>query len=155
MQRAFLGMSHSPLMGLNPLAPEAEGKLQTAISTARNQVVAFAPDLVVLVAPDHYNGFFNELMPPFCIGTEADSVGDYLSPAGKVNVDSETALALATRLMDEDFDLALSRRMKVDHGFAQPLQLLFGGLDTPPVVPIFLNSVAQPVVPRMRRCRAV
>jgi 2,3-dihydroxyphenylpropionate 1,2-dioxygenase len=43
----------------------------------------------------------------------------------------------------------------VDHGFAQPLQLLFGGLDTPPVVPIFLNAVAQPGVPRMRRCRAL
>jgi 2,3-dihydroxyphenylpropionate 1,2-dioxygenase len=65
------------------------------------------------------------------------------------------ALSLATRLMDEDFDIAVSRRMKVDHGFAQPLQLLFGGLDTPPVVPIFLNAVAQPGVPRMRRCRAL
>src|SRR5882672_7752956 len=155
MERAFLGMSHSPLMGLNPLAPEAEGKLQTAISTARNQVVAFAPELVVLVAPDHYNGFFNELMPPLCIGTKARSVGDYLSPPGELNVDEETALALAKRLMDEDFDLAVSRRMEVDHGFAQALQLLWGGLSTPPVLPIFLNAVAQPGIPRMRRCRAL
>ena len=155
MERAFLGMSHSPLMGLNPLAPEAESKLQTAISTARNQVVAFAPELVVLVAPDHYNGFFNELMPPFCIGTKARSVGDYLSPAGELNVDEDTALALAKRLMDEDFDLAVSRRMEVDHGFAQALQLLWGGLSTPPVLPIFLNAVAQPGIPRMRRCRAL
>ncbi len=114
-----------------------------------------APDFVVLVAPDHYNGFFNELMPPFCIGTQAHSVGDYLSPAGKINVDTDAALRLATRLMDEDFDLAVSRRMKVDHGFAQPLQLLCGGLDTPPVVPIFVNAVAQPGIPRLRRCRAL
>jgi 2,3-dihydroxyphenylpropionate 1,2-dioxygenase len=155
MERAFLGMSHTPLMGLNPIAPAVERELQGSIAMAREQVQAYAPDLVVLVAPDHYNGFFNELMPPFCIGTEADSVGDYLSPAGKINVDTEAALALATRLMDEDFDLAVSRRMKVDHGFAQPLQLLFGGLDTPPVVPIFLNAVAQPGVPRMRRCRTL
>jgi 2,3-dihydroxyphenylpropionate 1,2-dioxygenase len=155
MERAFLGMSHTPLMGLNPVPPAVERELQTAIAMAREQVQAYAPELVVLVAPDHYNGFFNELMPPFCIGTEAESVGDYLSPAGRINVDTEAALALATRLMDEDFDLAVSRRMKVDHGFAQPLQLLFGGLDTPPVVPIFLNAVAQPGVPRMRRCRAL
>src|SRR4029453_7684923 len=59
------------------------------------------------------------------------------------------------RLMDADFDLAVSRRMLVDHGFAQPLQLLWGDLDTPPVVPIFLNAVAQPGVPRLRRCRAL
>ena len=155
MERAFLGMSHSPLMGLNPVAPAVERELQAAIATAREQVEAFAPELVVLVAPDHYNGFFNELMPPFCIGTQARSVGDYLTPPGQLNVDADAALALATRLMDEDFDLAVSRRMQVDHGFAQALQLLWGGLDTPPVLPIFLNAVAQPGIPRLRRCRAL
>jgi 2,3-dihydroxyphenylpropionate 1,2-dioxygenase len=155
MERAFLGISHSPLMGLNPLAPEVERELQTAISATRERVLAYAPELVVIVAPDHYNGFFNELMPPFCIGTQARSVGDYLSPAGELNVDARAALALAERLMDENFDLAVSRRMVVDHGFAQPLQLLWGGLDTPPVLPIFLNAVAQPGIPRLRRCRAL
>lgn len=154
-QRAFLGMSHSPLMGLNPVAPSVEQQLQGAIAAAREQVLAFAPELIVLVAPDHYNGFFNELMPPFCIGTQALSVGDYLSPPGPLNVDAAAALTLAERLMDEDFDVAVSRRMQVDHGFAQALQLLWGGLDTPPVLPIFLNAVAQPGIPRLRRCRSL
>jgi 2,3-dihydroxyphenylpropionate 1,2-dioxygenase len=152
-RRAFLGMSHSPLIGLNPVDAEIESELQGAITTARAHVAAFDPELVVLVGPDHYNGFFNELMPPFCIGTQATSVGDYLTPPGALNVDEGAALALATRLMDEDFDLAVSRRMRVDHGFAQALQYLWGGLDTPPVVPIFLNAVAQPGIPRLRRCR--
>lgn len=155
MERSFLGMSHSPLMGLNPVAPAVERELEAAIAMAREQVQAFAPELIVLVAPDHYNGFFNELMPPFCIGTQARSVGDYLTPPGELNVDAEAALALAARLMDEDFDLAVSRRMQVDHGFVQPLQLLWGGLETPPVLPIFLNAVAQPGIPRLRRCRAL
>lgn len=155
MERAFLGMSHSPLMGLNPVAPAVEHELQAAIAMAREQVQAFSPELVVLVAPDHYNGFFNELMPPFCIGTQARSVGDYLTPPGQLNVDADAALALATRLMDEDFDPAVSRRMVVDHGFAQSLQLLWGGLDTPPVLPIFLNAVAKPGIPRLRRCRGL
>ncbi len=154
-QRAFLGMSHSPLMGLNPVAPAVEQALQTAINKVREQVQAFAPELVVLVAPDHYNGFFNELMPPFCIGTQARSVGDYLTPPGPLNVDAEAALALATWLMDEDFDVAVSRRMVVDHGFAQSLQLLWGSLQTPPVLPIFMNAVAQPGIARLRRCRAL
>ena len=82
MERAFLGMSHTPLMGLNPVAPAVEQRAAGRHRQAREQVLAFAPELVVLVAPDHYNGFFNELMPPFCIGTQARSVGDYLSPAG-------------------------------------------------------------------------
>ena len=151
--RAFLGMSHSPLLGLNPIAPAVNDELESAIAAARSQVLAFDPELIVLIAPDHYNGFFNELMPPFCIGTEARSVGDYLTPAGALNVDGEAALALATHLMDADFDTAVSRRMRVDHGFAQSLQLLWGGLATPPVVPIFVNAVAQPAIPRLRRCR--
>lgn len=142
-------------MGLNPIAPAVEHSLKAAIATAREQVRAFAPELVVLVGSDHYNGFFNELMPPFCIGTQARSVGDYLTPAGDLNVDSGTAVALAERLMDEDFDIALSRRMQVDHGFAQSLEVLWSGLDTPPVLPIFLNAVAQPGIPRLRRCRAL
>jgi 2,3-dihydroxyphenylpropionate 1,2-dioxygenase len=153
--RAFLGLSHSPLLGLNPLPPEAERQLQSALTATRAEVARYAPELVVLVAPDHYNGFFNELMPPFCIGTEATSVGDYKSIPGPLNVDATAALGLAAHLMDAGFDPALSRRMRVDHGFAQSLQLLWGSLDTPPVVPIFINAVAQPGIPRAVRCRAL
>jgi 2,3-dihydroxyphenylpropionate 1,2-dioxygenase len=154
-QRAFLGMSHSPLMGLNAVEPSVEKALTMAISAAREMVLDFNPELVVLVAPDHYNGFFNQLMPPFCIGTQARAVGDYSSPEGVLNVDGELSEALALHLMDEEFDVAISRRMQVDHGFSQSLQLLWGGLDTPPVIPIFMNAVAQPCIPRLRRCRAL
>jgi 2,3-dihydroxyphenylpropionate 1,2-dioxygenase len=153
--KAFLGMSHSPLIGLNPVDRAVTDDLETALAAAREQVRAFDPELVVLIGPDHYNGFFNELMPPFCIGTQATSVGDYLTPPGALNVDGDTALALATHLMDSGFDVAVSRRMQVDHGFAQSLQMLWGGLDTPPVVPIFLNAVAAPGIPRLARCRAL
>lgn len=155
-RRAFLGMSHSPLLGLNPIAPEDQQALDAAMAAARAAVQAFAPELVVLAGPDHYNGFFNELMPPFCLGTQARAVGDYLSPAGALNVPEDTALALARHLMDAHFDIALSRRMEVDHGFAQALQVLWGDdLRTPPVLPLFLNAVAQPGIARLARCRAL
>ena len=151
--RAFLGLSHSPLLGLNPVARAVEDELAAAVAAARDQVLAFDPELVVLLGPDHYNGFFNELMPPFCIGTQASSVGDYGTPAGPLNVEADAALALAAHLMEADFDAAVSRRMQVDHGFVQSLQMLWGGLATPPLVPIFLNAVAQPGILRLRRCR--
>lgn len=151
-QRAFLGLSHTPLMGLNPVAPDVDAGLAEALEAARRAVHAWRPDRVVLIGPDHYNGFFNELMPPFCIGAEATSVGDYTTPAGPLKVDADAAIGLAAFLMDAGFDPAVSRRMQVDHGFAQALQVLWGGLDTPPVVPIFMNAVAQPGIPRLRRC---
>jgi len=82
-------------------------------------------------------------------------VGDYLTPAGPLNVPENLALALSEHLMDSGFDAALSRRMQVDHGFAQVLQFLWDGLDTPPVIPLFMNAVAKPVIPRLRRCVAL
>ncbi|MDM0014880.1 3-carboxyethylcatechol 2,3-dioxygenase [Variovorax sp. J22P168] len=151
--RAFLGMSHTPLLGLATLDEPVERELLGAIANVREHVLQWAPDRIVLIGPDHYNGFFNELMPAFCIGSEAASVGDYLMPAGPLNVDAAIALAIADFLMDEGFDPAVSRRMRVDHGFVQPLQFVWGGLDTPPVIPLFINAVAPPTIPRVRRCR--
>lgn len=151
--RAFLGLSHTPLMGLNPVDATVESALAAGLQSAREHVARFAPEQVVLMAPDHYNGFFNELMPPFCIGTQATSVGDYLTPAGDLSVAGDAALAMADHLMDAGFDVAVSRRMVVDHGFAQPLQLMFGGLGSVPVIPVFMNAVAPPGIPRLHRCR--
>ncbi|MEQ6437965.1 3-carboxyethylcatechol 2,3-dioxygenase [Comamonas sp. w2-DMI] len=157
MQRAFLGMSHSPLWGLNPVSDEEQVALDTASAQARAAVQAFDPQLVVLLGPDHYNGFFNELMPPFCIGSKAIAVGDYLTPAGALNVEEAQAMALATHLMDANFDIAISRHMEVDHGFSQALQVLWGDdlSQTPPLIPIFLNSVSLPGIARMGRCKAL
>lgn len=152
--RAFLGLSHTPLLGLNPLADAVQQDIDAAIARVRRAVRAWQPDRLVLIGPDHYNGFFNELMPPFCLGTQACAVGDYLTPAGPLNTAADDAIALAAYLMDHDFDLALSRRMEVDHGFTQALQFLWDELDrTPPVIPIFMNAVAEPGIPRLRRCR--
>lgn len=155
-RRAFLGMSHSPLLGLNPIAADDQSELDRAVEDARVAIKAFDPELIVLLGPDHYNGFFNELMPPFCIGTQATAVGDYLSPAGDLNVPEEQAVALANYLMDQNFDMAVSRRMQVDHGFSQALQFIWGDdMKTPPVIPIFMNAVAQPGIARMGRCKAL
>lgn len=150
--RAFLGLSHTPLLGLNPVSPEVEADVRGALARVRDAVRRWAPDRVVLVGPDHYNGFFNDLMPPFCLGTAATAVGDYGTPSGTLNVPADDAERLADWLMDRDFDVAVSRRMTVDHGFAQALDVLWGGLDTPPVIPLFVNAVAQPGIPRVRRC---
>lgn len=150
-KRAVLGLSHTPLLGLNPLAPEVDADLRGAIDRARDLVLAFAPELIVLFFPDHFNGFFHEVMPPICIGTEGSAVGDYGTSAGRVNVASEDALALTRHLIDREFDIALSRRMTFDHGVAQPLDLLFGGLDAPPIVPVFINGAGPPAIAKMSR----
>ncbi len=86
----------------------------------------FDPELVVIFSPDHYNGFFYKMMPPFCIGTAATGVGDYGTQTGPLDVPATLATALAEHVLDADVDVAISAGMDVDHGTVQPLQKLFG-----------------------------
>ncbi|GAA3231513.1 3-carboxyethylcatechol 2,3-dioxygenase [Pseudonocardia petroleophila] len=150
MALAVCTLSHSPLMGENDPAPEVAAAVDAAFAQARAFIAEFAPELVLLLGPDHYNGFFYDMMPPFCLGTGATSVGDYRTAEGPLSVDRDAAYALVRHVLAEGLDLAYSERMFVDHGLAQPLEILFGGLDAVPVVPVFINSVAEPLGPVSR-----
>lgn len=152
MRHALCTISHSPLMGVNQPAEEVVAEVDEAILTARRQVQAFDPELVVIFAPDHYNGVFYDMMPPFAIGTGATSVGDWNTTAGPLKVDRDASYAVARSVLAADLDVAVSERMVVDHGFSQPIELLFGAIDAIPIVPVFINSVAMPFGP-VRRVR--
>ena len=152
MPTALVCMSHSPLLEFAEPPAEVLEAVRDAFDRARVFVTEFEPTLVVSFAPDHYNGFFYDLMPPFCVGYEAEAVGDYDTRAGRLDVPTEISEGLAQHLLDVDIDMAISRRMEVDHGAVQPLEVLFGDIAGRPVVPIFINSVAPPFV-GMRRIR--
>lgn len=154
MTLALVCMSHSPLLDITTQEPELEADVHGALARARDYAAEFDPDVVVAFVPDHYNGFFYGLMPPFCLGTAASTVGDYASLAGPLDVPEALALDLAGSVLDDGVDLAVSRRMRLDHGTAQPLRILFGGLDARPVIPIFINCVAPPIAP-LSRARAL
>lgn len=154
MIAAAVGLSHSPLIGKNDPAAEVLDRVDIAITKARDFVRDFDPEVVVLFAPDHYNGFFYKEMPPFCLATEATAVGDFGSAAGPLSVDTAVAGRLAELVLEQGVDLTISARMTVDHGFVQPLEVLFGGIDEVPVVPIFVNGVATPLCP-VHRIRAL
>ncbi|KJX97303.1 2,3-dihydroxyphenylpropionate/2,3-dihydroxicinnamic acid 1,2-dioxygenase like protein [Zymoseptoria brevis] len=53
---------------------------------------------------------------------------------------------------NDDVDVAVSQRMRVDHGFTQPLDLLLGRIDKFPVIAVFVNCVAKPL-PTSKRTR--
>ncbi|MFI1562863.1 3-carboxyethylcatechol 2,3-dioxygenase [Streptomyces sp. NPDC020490] len=152
MTLALVTMSHSPLLEYADPPAEVAGAVQGAFDAARAFVEDYAPTLVVCFAPDHYNGFFYDLMPPFCIGYRARGVGDYGTAEGPLNVPAERAEELAQWVAERDIDVAISRRMEVDHGTVQPLEILFGSLAAVPTVPVFVNGVARPFV-TMRRVR--
>ncbi|MBB2991929.1 2,3-dihydroxyphenylpropionate 1,2-dioxygenase [Mycolicibacterium iranicum] len=147
-------MSHSPLLNLPGPSRELLDDIDRALTDARDFVADFDPELVVTFSPDHYNGFFYRAMPPFCIGTAADGVGDYGTHQGPLDVPADLATECARAVLDSDIDVAISAAMDVDHGTVQPLQNLFGEATAKPVIPIFINSVATPLGP-MRRVRGL
>lgn len=147
-------MSHSPLLNLPGPSQELLDDIGAALAEARDFVRAFDPQLVVTFSPDHYNGFFYRLMPPFCIGTSAQGVGDYGTYAGPLDVPQALAGEMAAAVLEAGVDVAISASMDVDHGTVQPLENLFGDAASVPVIPVFVNSVATPLGP-LRRTRAL
>ncbi|WP_242639105.1 3-carboxyethylcatechol 2,3-dioxygenase [Mycolicibacterium sp. S2-37] len=147
-------MSHSPLLNLPGPSQELLDDIAAELTAARDFVSEFDPELVVTFSPDHYNGFFYKLMPPFCVGTSARGVGDYGTHAGPLDVPRELADELAAAVLEAGVDVAISASMDVDHGTVQPLEKLFGDATARPVIPVFCNSVATPLGP-LRRTRAL
>lgn len=143
-------LSHTPLRGLNDPGADVVREVDAILAKARAEVEAFDPELIVVFAPDHYNGLFYDLMPPFVIATAADSVADYQTLPGPLSVDKELAMEMAKFILDSDIDIAISHRMQVDHGCTQTLEELTGSLTRYPVIPIIINSVAPPFGPYRR-----
>ncbi len=143
-------LSHTPLRGLNDPCSSITDEVDALLNRLRGEVEAFDPELIVIFAPDHYNGLFYDLMPPFVLATAAQSVSDYGTLDGPLAVPVELALELARSVLAADIDLALSHRLQVDHGCTQTLAELTGSLTRYPVIPIIINCVAPPFGPYRR-----
>ncbi|MFC5948981.1 3-carboxyethylcatechol 2,3-dioxygenase [Pseudonocardia lutea] len=150
MTLALVATSHSPLLDHAELPADVAAELDLAFDQARAFARDFDPDVVVNFGPDHYNGFFYRLMPPFCVGYAAQSIGDYGSQAGRLDVPEDLARGIAEAALDAGIDLAVSLDMQVDHGAVQPMEILFGDITAKPFVPVFVNSVAPPFTPVKR-----
>lgn len=154
MPQALVCMSHSPLLEYVDPPAEVAQAVNEAFDAVRKFVHDYDPDIIVNFGPDHYNGFFQDLMPPFCIAYKAHGTGDYDSFAGELDVPTEISEKLAEFLVERDMDVAISRDMEVDHGAVQPAEIIYDGdPSVKPLIPIFINSVSRPFtkVSRIRK----
>ena len=152
MTTSLICASHSPLLYCYAKPPEDWDALQAAYAERERAAIAFDADFVVAFGADHFNGFFLKLMPAFCIGVKATAVGDIGGFAGKLNVPADLATELVVHLRSSDLDPAVSTDMTIDHAFSQTINNMLGGLDAKPVIPVFINAIAEPFVP-FRRTR--
>ncbi|OUS79932.1 3-(2,3-dihydroxyphenyl)propionate dioxygenase, partial [Rhodococcus sp. NCIMB 12038] len=73
--------------------------MDSAISAVREFVRDFDPQFLVIFGPDHYNGFFYDLMPPLRVGAAA---GRRLGYARRpLDVDAEVARLVTRSVLTE------------------------------------------------------
>lgn len=150
--------SHAPT--LTRIAQPGEGwaRLREAYEQLRSAIRSASPDFVVVVSNDHFDNFFLDAFPTFAIGVAErydvadEGVGGYWD--GHFDGNQAASSALAGGLVEEGFDLTLCYgEVVLDHAMGLPVSLL-GGLEFPPVVPLFVNSTWGPQ-PTLRRCWAL
>lgn len=144
--------SHTPLMDHVEADPQVDRDVRAHFCALGEEVRAYDPELLILFSPDHFKGFFYDMMPPFTVGIRASAIGDYDIGGGDFDVPEDLALECVDYLLQHDIDMALSYRMQADHGFAQIPVLLTGDVATYPTIPIHINC-AGPPRPSFRRVR--
>jgi 2,3-dihydroxyphenylpropionate 1,2-dioxygenase len=141
---------HLPFITLQ--ARELNEPFWAAYEARAAELRDFDPELVFVFGSDHYEGQLMRAMPTFMIGYAAEAVDDSGGFPGRLVVAADSARACAEYLVREEFDVAVSHAMTVDHGFSNVLRYMLGAIDAKPVVPIFVNALAHPR-PGFRRCR--
>lgn len=144
--------SHSPLLYCFDKEPDDWEALQKACAEREQAIKDYDPDLVFAFGADHFNGFFLKLMPSFCVGLDAEAVGDIGGFEGPLDVPKFEATEVARFVRQQDVDIAVSYKMTIDHAFSQTINNMLGGLAAKPTIPIFINCIAPPLVP-FRRSR--
>jgi 2,3-dihydroxyphenylpropionate 1,2-dioxygenase len=153
----MVGMSHSPFATMLPPRETAApgGRFVADAARVAAAVAALAPDALVVIGPDHFHANFYDAMPPFVLGVEqAEAFGDFGSRSGPLPVAPALAWPVYEGLSRDEFDIALSYALTVDHGIVQGYDMVGGGRAGLPLVPLVVNTAAPPL-PSMTRCVAL
>lgn len=150
MSTALVCASHSPLLYCYDKQPDEWDQIQAGFIKVSKFVKEFDPELIIVFGSDHFNGFFLDMMPAFCVGMSATASGDIGGFSGDLDVPADISVALIESLRSNDIDPAVSYRMTIDHAFSQTLVQVAGGLNAVPTIPIFINCITKPFVPFAR-----
>jgi 2,3-dihydroxyphenylpropionate 1,2-dioxygenase len=128
-------------------------QFRDGLTAARQSLIDAAVDVVIVIGPNHFRGFWLDLMPTFTVGVdEVIGAGEHGTPSGQLATCPPLARHLVEQLSTNDFDPAFSLRLTIDHGITHAVQYLVP--DGTPIVPVIINSFAPPL-PTLARCAAL
>lgn len=117
---------------------------------------AVKPDAAVVLYNDHGLNFFLDKMPTFAVGAAKEYInadeGWGLPVQKPYKGDPDLSWHIIESLVADEFDITTCQEMKVDHGFVNPMTLLWPGRQHDiPTVPVSFNTVQHPL-PSPKRC---
>jgi aromatic ring-opening dioxygenase catalytic subunit (LigB family) len=152
--------SHGPIIARDwgTMPRGHRDKLEAGFDEIGRRLKACRPDLLVVVSPDHWVNFFISNLPAVCIGIGEEHDGppepfmQKVYPHARLKGHAAFGRHLLETALAEDFEPALSHRLKLDHGTCIPLWRI--GVDVAlPIVPLIVNDLEEPM-PSIRRCLA-
>ncbi|MDG2276606.1 MAG: hypothetical protein P8L31_01505 [Pseudomonadales bacterium] len=157
MSLVFAGVcSHGPgITGRKDMAdPQHVAALYAAFAQMRHKLEAAQPDVLVVIAAEHFANFFMNNMPAYCLGLADEYSGPIEDPEwlGIARTTFPGAPGLSKRLIQsllEDVDVAYAEEWKFDHGISVPLHFLTPACDLP-IIPANINCQGPPLTPLHR-----
>ncbi len=157
MSLVFAGVcSHAP--GITARPETAEPALLEAfygeLERMRKEIKAARPDVLVVVAAEHFGNFFMNNMPAFAVGM-GDGFYGPIEDESFLRIKKRTApsnRAIAQKIIESvlhDVDVAFCEEWTFDHGLAVPLRFLNPD-DEIPFIPVHINCQAAPLPPIQR-----
>jgi aromatic ring-opening dioxygenase catalytic subunit (LigB family) len=157
MSLVFAGIcSHAPgITGRAHLAGRTvTDELYGAYRTMAEDLAAAKPEVLIIVAAEHFANFFMNNMPAFAVGMAQSYEGPIEDPEwlGIPHAAIPGDAALSQRLicdMMQTVDLTYAEEWKFDHGVMVPLRFLTPRYDLP-VIPVNINCQGPPLAPLHR-----
>ncbi len=151
-------MRHAPGIAAftNAASPEQRASFFGATDQLKAAAAAAAPDVMLVIAPDHFSNFFIDNMPPACVTLNEAYPGPVEDWLGISKVSIKGAPDLARSILKHAFDAgiepAFSEDAALEHGVIVPLNLVTPGFGVP-IVWIMQNCQVPPLL-SLARCHA-
>ncbi len=157
MPLVFAGVcSHAPgITGRADQAdPDSREEFYQAFHQMADDLKASRPDVLVIIAAEHFANFFMNNMPSYAIGM-ADFYDGPIEDPGWLGIDpvrvpgnAELSERFIAEVM-EHADVSYAQEWKFDHGIMVPLHFLTPEYDVP-VIPVNINCQGPPLSPLSR-----
>src|ERR1700685_303603 len=112
MTVAVVCASHVPLVLCEETPAPQKAQFLDCMRSVGEWIRKFDPEFIIEFGPDHFNGFFYDAMPNFCIGLSANAVGDWKTSRGPLTVPRQIALEACAAVRKAGIDLDLAQEMK-------------------------------------------